>query len=163
MSPRIHQLVDDILRSAKDRGLTLATAESCSAGRLSAAIVEGKGAAESFRGGLVAYTKDAKTRLLDVPPNLLKSCSAVCAEVAEAMAQGAVKRTGASVAVSITGVAGPEPDEDGNPVGLVFCGAASSDGRVSHRRLDLGAQGPDIIQEEACAAALRLLRDTYLT
>lgn len=76
----------------------------------------------------MTYTKDMKARVLGVPTQILDEKTAVCGEVAEAMALGALLRSGATVAVSITGVAGPDEDEDGNPVGLVFCGVARKDG-----------------------------------
>lgn len=120
----INDLAKDIMERAKACGLTLVTAESCTAGRLASALSDAPGASEHFHGGFVTYTKEAKTKLLGVDANLLREKTAVCAEVAEAMAQGALLRSPADVAVSVTGVAGPEPDEDGNPVGLVYCAGA---------------------------------------
>jgi nicotinamide-nucleotide amidase len=120
----IEDLTKDIMTRAKACGLTLVTAESCTAGRLAAALSEAPGAADQFHGGFVTYTKRAKTKLLGVDEILLREKGAVCAEVAEAMAAGALLRSTADIAVSVTGVAGPEPDEDGNPVGLIYCAGA---------------------------------------
>jgi nicotinamide-nucleotide amidase len=122
-------------------------------------LSKGDGASKAFLGGIVAYTKDAKTRLLAVPADLLMRETAVCAAVAEAMARGAVLKSGAALGVSITGVAGPEPDEDGNPVGLVYCGVARAGGATRSWRLELAATSPDAVIAEACASALRLLRN----
>jgi PncC family amidohydrolase len=98
-----------------------------------------------------------KERMLGVPPQLLQEGTAVCGPVAEAMAIGVLLRSRATVAVSITGVAGPDKDEDGNPVGLVYCGVARNNDSRRHVRLQ--CQGtPDAIVEEACVEALRLLR-----
>jgi len=95
------------------------TAESCTAGKLAAALLsEAPGAAERLHGSFVTYTKANKTKSLGVSAALLQRRGAVCREVAVAMAEGALVRSPATVAVSITGVAGPDPDEDGNPVGL---------------------------------------------
>jgi nicotinamide-nucleotide amidase len=120
----IEDLTKDIMTRAKACGLTLITAESCTAGRLAKALSEAPGAADQFHGGFVTYTKRAKTKLLGVDEVLLREKGAVCAEVAEAMAAGALLRSTADIAVSVTGVAGPEPDEDGNPVGLIYCAGA---------------------------------------
>jgi PncC family amidohydrolase len=156
---QIDTIAHEILQHAKAHGLTLCTAESCSAGRLATAFAKGDGAAQHFLGGIVAYTKEAKTRLLGVPAALLEERTAVCAEVAEAMALGAVKKTKATLGIAITGVTGASPDEDGNPVGLVYCAAARRDGSTRHCRLELGKKEPGVLIEEACAAALRFMRD----
>jgi nicotinamide-nucleotide amidase len=108
-------------------------------------------------GGVVTYTKEMKIRALGVPPELIERGTAVCADVAEAMARGARRLSGATLAVSITGVAGPEPDEDGNPVGLVYCSVARADAsRVVELRLE--AKEPDAVIEGACVEALKLVR-----
>jgi nicotinamide mononucleotide (NMN) deamidase PncC len=74
------------------------------------------------------------------------------------MARGAVARFGASMGVSITGVAGPEPDEDGNPVGLVYCGVARRDGGATSKRLDCTSSKPEGVIDKACLEAMRFLR-----
>jgi len=154
----LRQLADEILEYAQARQQTIITAESCSAGMLALALAKGKGASECFMGGFITYTKDMKARVLGVPPTLLKEKTAVCGEVAEAMAIGALLRSGASVAISITGVAGPEKDEDGNPVGLVYCGVARKDGGRRHLRLNCSGTRPEAVIDEACTNALRLLK-----
>lgn len=158
MASRCRELADEILQHAEAHGLTVCTAESCSAGRLATLLAQVEGSSKAFQGGFVAYTKEAKTRLLGVPEEAIQQGTAVCAIVAEAMALGAVKKAGSTFAVSITGVAGPTPDEDGNPVGLVYCGAAREDGNTRHVKLELGKGKPEDIIEQACAAALSLLR-----
>ena len=120
----IERLVADVLEQAKSNRLTICTAESCSAGRLALVLSKGEGASQHLMGGVVAYTKEMKIRALGVPAELIQRGTAVCADVAEAMARGACRLSGAKLAVSITGVAGPEPDEDGNPVGLIYCSVA---------------------------------------
>jgi PncC family amidohydrolase len=102
-----------------------------------------------------------KERMLGVPPQLLQEKTAVCGPVAEAMAIGVLLKSAATVAVSITGIAGPDEDEDededGNPVGLVYCAVARNNN--THRHIRLKCRGtPDAIIEEACIEALRLLR-----
>jgi thioredoxin reductase (NADPH) len=100
-----------------------------------------------------------KARFLRVPPEMLAEETAVSANVAAAMARGAAVKARASLAVAVTGVTGAEPDEDGNPVGLVFCAAARADGGVKTLQLRLGEQPPHELVEQACEAALSLLRD----
>jgi nicotinamide-nucleotide amidase len=91
-------------------------------------LSEVPGAADHLQGGFVVYTKTNKSHALSVPANLLNS-RGVCPEVARAMAEGALARSPADVAVALTGVAGPDPDEDGNPVGIV-CIAVVPRGRT---------------------------------
>ena len=157
MSDELQGLIDELFHRAAERKLTFCTAESCSAGTLATAFAKGEGASTQFIGGIVAYSKEAKISLLDVPAGLLAEQTAVCAPVAEAMALGAVRRSRASLGVSITGVAGPNEDEDGNPVGLIFCGVGRGDGVTQHLRLDLADKDPEANIRHASTAALRLL------
>jgi nicotinamide-nucleotide amidase len=159
MPQHLEAIANEILQHAKAAGLTLATAESCSAGRLATAFAKGESASQYYTGGFVTYTKDAKALLLGVPRDMLSSETAVSANVAVAMARGTVVRAQASLAVAITGVTGPDPDEDGNPVGLVYCAVARNDGSSRQIRLELGNGEPETLIENACRAALRLLRD----
>jgi nicotinamide-nucleotide amidase len=113
-------------------GLTLAVAESCTGGMLAAAITDQPGSSAYFKGGVVAYSNEVKERLLDVPAELLERHGAVSAEVARAMAEGARRRLQADLAVSITGIAGPDADGTGKPVGLThvwLAGAGGGEGR----------------------------------
>jgi nicotinamide-nucleotide amidase len=157
-SPLVKALVNELLEHAAAHGLTICTAESCSAGALAVAFAQGEGASKHFLGGIVAYTKDAKQNLLGVPAAVLTTNTAVCASVAELMALGAVRRFKADFGVSITGVAGPDPDEDGNPVGLIYCGVARNNGATRHVRIDLASKEPATNVQEACVAALQLLK-----
>jgi nicotinamide-nucleotide amidase len=117
-------------------------------------LAEAPGAGVFLHGGFVSYTKDNKIKALGVSPELLKEKGAVCIDVAVAMAEGALARSPACVAVAITGVAGPEPDEDDNPVGLV-CIAVTRQGappiRLEKRYANAGR---DAIQEQGMADAL---------
>ncbi|MGA7739306.1 MAG: nicotinamide-nucleotide amidohydrolase family protein, partial [Pseudolabrys sp.] len=116
----LKHLANEVIQCPKAGDLMACTAESCSAGKLAMVLSKAEGASKYFLGGMVAYTKEMKTRLLSVPSDLIHRDTAVSAGVAEAMAQGASRSFNADLGVSITGVAGPEPDEDGNPVGLVY-------------------------------------------
>jgi nicotinamide-nucleotide amidase len=117
-------------------GLTIVTAESCTAGLICAALAQGDGAAELLHGSFVTYTKANKTKALGVSEELLRTRGSVNAEVARQLARGALERSPADIALAVTGVLGPEPDEDGNPVGLVFLCCLRRDGDPLVQRLD---------------------------
>lgn len=150
-------MAETALEVLQQKGLSVVTAESCTAGKLAVVLSEVPGAADHLHGGFITYTKANKARVLGVSGQLLNSRGAVCAEVARAMAEGGLARTPADLAVAITGVAGPEPDEDGNPVGLV-CIAVARRARMPvalERRY--GKATREQIQDWAMADALGLL------
>ena len=118
------------------RGITVATAESCTGGLVAATITDVAGSSGYFLGGVVAYSNAAKAALLEVPAAMLQAHGAVSAQVAMAMAVGARARLGSTVAASVTGVAGPDGGSDAKPVGLTYVGLASGSG-VDVRRLQL--------------------------
>ena len=113
------QLTADVHRLLRERLETVAVAESLTGGLLSAALTDTPGASATFRGAVVAYATDLKSRLVGVDEDLLRRSGAVDPAVAEALAYGVRARLGASWGVGVTGVAGPDP-QDGQPVGTVF-------------------------------------------
>jgi nicotinamide-nucleotide amidase len=113
---------------------TLAVAESATAGGLADRITSIAGASDYFVGGFITYTKAMKVEMLGVDPELLERCGPVSKETAEAMAQGAKRRTGATYALSITGNAGPATDGDKAPVGMMYIGLATPQGVISTHR-----------------------------
>ena len=100
-------LAGDVLRACEAAGLTIATAESCTGGLIAGCLTEHAGASHVVRRGYITYADDAKIELLGVPGELFATVGAVSAEVARAMAEGAVRASGADIAVSCTGIAGP--------------------------------------------------------
>ena len=112
----------DVLNTLRDRGMTLATAESLTGGGIGAALTAVPGASEVFRGGVISYTNDIKQNILGVAPQILSRFGAVSAQTAGAMASGVRKLLKADTAVSVTGLAGPGGDEFGHEVGTVFVG-----------------------------------------
>jgi nicotinamide-nucleotide amidase len=118
-------LEDVIVALLTGRKATLATAESCTGGLLANRITDVPGASVVFIEGNVTYSNEAKMRTLDVPADLLSTVGAVSEEVARAMADGALKRSGATYALSTTGIAGPDGGTEKKPVGTVFIGLAS--------------------------------------
>jgi nicotinamide-nucleotide amidase len=138
----IHRLAADAIALLIADGQTVAVAESLTGGLLAAALTGIAGASAAFRGGVVAYATDLKSALLGVPAELLDRRGAVDPDVAVAMAQGAQRRLAATVGVSTTGVAGPDP-ADGQPVGTVHI-AVCGRGPTVRRALALPGRRPEI-------------------
>lgn len=138
-------------------GRRLAVAESCSAGLLAARIADRPGASAYFAGGAVTYSNEAKVNLLGVDPGLIERQGAVSAEVAEAMARGALDRFGADTAVSVTGVAGPGGGTDAKPVGYVCFHALTREGAALSRAPVIPGGRADI-RERSALVAMHLLR-----
>lgn len=147
-----------VLAEARARGFTIATAESCTGGMVAAALTAIAGSSDVFTHGFVTYANAAKTAMIGVPAALIAARGAVSAEVAAAMAEGALKASGASLAVAITGVAGPGGGSAEKPVGLVHLAVAARDGAVNRieRRYD-AALGRAGIRRAAMIDALDLL------
>jgi PncC family amidohydrolase len=129
----ISDLSCEVITTAKARGINLVTAESCTAGARATLLADTPGAGDVLQGGFVTYAKSCKETVLKVPHDLIESHGVVSEAVAAAMARGALELCPlANAAVSVTCVAGPEPDEDGNPVGLTSIAICDRDGGYSH-------------------------------
>ena len=152
---RLVALAERLYRTCLDRNLTVATAESCTGGLVAHAITEIPGSSACFRGGFVTYADDVKRDQLGVPQELLDAHGAVSAQVARAMAEGARSRLGASVAVAITGIAGPAGGSAEKPVGLTYVGVADDDGVDVRRHLWTGDRSANKL--DSAIAALELL------
>ncbi len=123
-----------LLALCRVRRLRIATAESCTGGLIAACLTEVAGSSDVVDRGFVTYANEAKRDLLGVPDALLAEVGAVSEEVARAMAAGALARSGADLAVAVTGIAGPGGGTPSKPVGLVHHACAGRGGAVSHRR-----------------------------
>jgi nicotinamide-nucleotide amidase len=139
--------------------MTIATVESCTAGSLAHLLSQSEGAAKVLHGGFIVYTKENKTASVGVPRELISKHGAVSSEVAQAMAMGALQRCPTSLVTAVTGVAGPEADEDGNPVGLVFVAAIARDGCARVVRHDFGERPKVEICDAALAVAIDVLHE----
>ncbi len=144
------------LRLLKEQGLTLATAESCTGGLMAKRLTDLPGASAAFKGGVVSYWSEVKHDLLGVPQDLLDTYGAVSEPVARAMARGVRAALGTDLGVSVTGVAGPAPDERGNPVGLVYLGLAWAGGDFVREVHAAGPRGR--IRQSAANHGFDLLR-----
>ncbi|RKF15184.1 CinA family protein [Roseovarius spongiae] len=144
------------LDAARAAGLRIATAESCTGGMVAAALTAIPGSSDVVECGFVTYSNDAKIRMLGVSSETLKAHGAVSEEVAREMARGACARSGARVAVSITGIAGPGGSEH-KPEGRVCFGIIRPDGAVQCETREFGAIGRDAVRAGATEHALALL------
>ncbi|XAS68863.1 CinA family protein [Micrococcaceae bacterium Sec5.7] len=151
----LHRIAEETVKSAVERGLTVATAESLTAGMVAAMLADTPGASAILQGGVVSYQNSVKADVLGVSRRLLDAVGSVDGDVAAAMAAGVRKVCVADIGVSTTGVAGPE-EHDGKGVGTVFIGIATAEGSMSFPYAFEGTRAE--IRAHACAAALdRLL------
>ena len=141
------ETLGDALRA---RGWRLATAESCTGGLLAGTCTAPAGASDWFAAGLVAYANDAKNGLLGVPAALIERHGAVSAEVADAMARGALEHAGVQLAVSVTGIAGPGGGSVAKPVGTVWLGLAWRHERQTQEGLPAGGDAPLVGSRTEC-------------
>lgn len=151
--PNLETRVSQLLR---EQGLTLSAAESCTGGLAAKRMTDLAGASQVFYGGVVCYTNEVKHKLLGVPQETLGTYGAVSRETAEALALGAAEKLGTDLAISITGVAGPDPDDRGNPVGLVYVGLAHH-GEVWVKECHLGT-ARDRVRTSAVHTAFDMVR-----
>jgi nicotinamide-nucleotide amidase len=148
---------EDLLRLLRARHTILVTAESCTGGLLAALVTEIPGSSHAFERGFITYSNEAKMELLGVGRETLARHGAVSAETARAMAAGALEKSNASIAVSITGIAGPGGGTIEKPVGLVFLACMHRSGVPSLSKLELGNISRSAIRLAAVANALKLV------
>lgn len=134
MADPLVELAQRLQAACVERGLTVATAESCTGGLVAHALTEVPGSSAYFRGGVVAYADEVKRGLLGVAADVLAAHGAVSAQVAVAMAEGVRARLGSDLGVGVTGVAGPDGGTESKPVGLVYVAVAGA-GTPDVRRL----------------------------
>lgn len=146
-----------VLGRACEHDLSIVTAESCTGGLLASLLTDVEGRSSAFERGYVVYSKEAKCELLHVARDVVERCGAVSRDVAEAMADGALKGSHGDVGVAITGFAGPgAPDDE---PGLVHFGCVSRRGHRAHRECHFGDIGRGPVRERALGVALDMLAD----
>jgi len=152
-------LVDDateLLATCRKNGLRIATAESCTGGLISGLLTTVAGSSDVVERGFVTYTNEAKQEMLGVPEDLFETLGAVSTEVARAMAAGALERSGADLAVAVTGIAGPGGATETKPVGLVYLSACrKGGGTIDERRIFSGDRSE--VRMQAVAVAIEML------
>ena len=147
------KLCSDVLAALK--GKTLATAESCTGGMIGAALTAVPGASKVYKGGIFSYWSEVKQELLGVDPEDLKNLGPVSAQVAGSMADGARKALHTDYGISVTGLAGPDGDEFGKPVGTVFVGLSTRSKTVARQFRFYGDR--EDIRNQAALAALEFI------
>jgi nicotinamide-nucleotide amidase len=151
------RLAKALLAQAIEAKLVIAFAESCTGGLIAGAMTELDGASAVVDRGFVVYTNRAKTQMLGVPPELIAQYGAVSEEVARAMAEGALRNSGAQLAVSTTGIAGPTGGTPTKPIGLVHFAAAREGQTTLHLECRFGDIGRSEVRMRSVDAALKLL------
>jgi len=150
--------VEALLAEARYWGLTIATAESCTGGLVAAALTEVAGSSDVFERGFVTYSNAAKMELLGVLEETLAAHGAVSEEVAREMADGALARSAADLAVSVTGIAGPGPSEH-KPEGRVCFGVARKGRATRVETVEFGPRGRAKVREASMRHALEMLAE----
>lgn len=149
----------DLIRLCTERGLKVATAESCTGGLIAAVLTEVPGSSTVVDRGFVTYSNDAKSELLGVDSELIARVGAVSKEVAIAMAEGAIAQSGADLAVAVTGIAGPDGGTSEKPVGLVHFAAMRRGGLARHRERRYGDIGRSGIRLATVRDALSMMSE----
>jgi nicotinamide-nucleotide amidase len=148
----------EFLSAARDKGELVAVAESCTAGLLAATLTAVPGCSDVFERGFVTYSNAAKSEMLGVPYWLIEKHGAVSEDVARAMAGGALTHSNASLAVAVTGIAGPDGGTPEKPVGLVHFAAGRPEGPMHHERVVFGDLGRAEVRRRSVERALSMLR-----
>jgi nicotinamide-nucleotide amidase len=156
MSPH-NALAEAVLAACRRRGLMLATAESCTGGMIASALTDIAGSSAVVDRGFVTYSNEAKMEMLGVTGATLAAHGAVSAETARAMAAGALARSRAGLAVSVTGVAGPGGGSAEKPVGLVWFGVAEKGRETETHRKIFAGQDRDAVRQNTVRTALELI------
>ena len=148
-----------IIEEFSARGLTIATAESCTGGLIAGALTDISGSSAVVDRGFVTYSNTAKHEMIGVREETLAQFGAVSRETALEMVEGALKAAGTSLAVAVTGIAGPGGGSPQKPVGLVHLAAASKTGKLIHREMRYGDLGRTAIRLATVRTALEMLLD----
>jgi PncC family amidohydrolase len=157
------ETADEVVRLLREHALTLAVAESCTAGLVADSIACIPGASDVFWGSFVTYRTEAKAAMLGIDRALLERYGAVSAETARAMAAASLEKSGVDLSASVTGLAGPDGDDRGTPVGTVWVAAAvrEKSGRPRVRVRCFQYQGGRAsVREAAALDVLRVIRET---
>jgi nicotinamide-nucleotide amidase len=148
-----------LLDLCKSKHLMVVTAESCTGGLVAAALTNIAGSSAVIDRGFVTYTNEAKQEMIGVPPATIEKYGAVSRETAEAMAKGALTRAMADLAVSVTGIAGPDGGTPTKPVGLVYFAAATRGGRLIHQERRFGDIGRTEVRRKSVLQAMAMLTE----
>ena len=158
-SPGLLRAAEHLLETCRRKGRLLATAESCTGGLIAGVLTAIPGSSDVVDCGFVTYSNHAKAKMIGVSDATIRQHGAVSAEVAVAMAQGAIAQSRAHLAIAVTGVAGPGGGTPMKPVGLVWLAAAARDGHVRTHELRLGDIGREEVRLATVSEALTMLQE----
>jgi nicotinamide-nucleotide amidase len=147
----------ELLQACRDRGVTLVTAESCTGGLIAATLTAVPGSSDVVERGFVTYSNASKSEMLGVPVWLIERHGAVSEDVARALAGGALTHSRATLALAVTGIAGPDGGSADKPVGLVHFAAGKREGAISHERVLFGDIGRSEVRRLSVERGLRLI------
>jgi nicotinamide-nucleotide amidase len=151
------EVIEDLLGMLlRQKGLTIALAESCTGGLIAARLTNTPGSSEYFKGGVVSYTNELKENFLGVPPDVLEEYGAVSGQTASAMAEGIRNRASSDIGLSVTGIAGPGGDTPDKPLGLVYIGLSTASGVLCRRYIFPGNRTG--VRQGAVNMALNIVR-----
>ncbi len=154
----IIRLAETVNHALIGRRQMIVTAESCTGGLIAGALTDVPGSSEAVFGGYVTYANEAKAGMIGVDRDLIRAHGAVSEQVARAMAEGALKTSGAAIAIAVTGIAGPGGGTEGKPVGLVHFAYADAS-KTIHVEKRFGDLGRQVVREETVKTALGLVLD----
>ncbi len=154
---RLLHKAKEVLDACREGGLKLATAESCTGGLIAAVLTDVPGSSAVFERGFVTYSNEAKAEAIGVAMELIEGHGAVSEQVARAMAEGALSRSHADIAVAVTGIAGPEGGTADKPVGLVHFACARREHQTQAAVLRFGDQGREKIRQLSVLTALDMV------
>jgi nicotinamide-nucleotide amidase len=154
----IIRLAETVNHTLIGRKQMIVTAESCTGGLIAGALTDVPGSSAAVFGGYVTYANEAKSGMIGVDRDLIRQHGAVSEQVARAMAEGALKTSGAAVAIAVTGIAGPGGGTEGKPIGLVHFAYADAD-KTIHLEKRFGDPGRQEVREQSVKTALGLILD----
>jgi nicotinamide-nucleotide amidase len=158
IGPHLSRVAGRTVAALRRKGLTVVTAESCTAGLIAASLSLGNGASDVLEGGFITYTKDQKSTALGVKMPMMAKQGCINADCVRAMAAGALRHSKADIALAVSGVLGPQPDDDGNPVGLVYFCWQKRGRKAAVVRKAFGFAPHDALRAKTVLEGLRLIR-----
>ena len=159
MSEDLRAAAKAVLDACRARGLKIATAESCTGGLVAGALTDIAGSSDVLDRGFVTYSNEAKQQMLGVPAATIEKHGAVSRETAEAMARGVLGHSRVHLAVSVTGIAGPDGGTEEKPVGLVYFAAATRSGKLVNAEKHYGNVGRAKVRKQSVLQAFRMLHE----
>ena len=158
MNDEIYKLAEQVIKTAGEQGLTIATAESCTGGGIGAALTAISGSSRVFEGGIISYSNAVKNSHLGIPPGMIQKYGSVSRHVARLMAKNVRESMNVDIAVSVTGIAGPTGGNKDKPVGTVWIGLAVKGENVTSEHFLFEDNGRESVRNATILAALEMVK-----